>query len=199
MRFSLFTGCQWVNSNGSPLRSRDVNPRCMTSAGTYQALAGVTANVYAPVPQAEVMIVDENAGALGKFVAIRVASQYVSHLGLGEGYLYIGFSHLSQIFVSAGSGSAPFPTTGTGPIGVTGQTGTNNIHLDIMAFFVSATQSRLNPIPRVTVIQGEINLHRNFQAFFRLAGVGNWSQQFDSVEIDPAAIWPTLGDGSVCR
>jgi hypothetical protein len=190
-------GCQWTNSNNSPLRSRDVNPRCLTAAGTYAALGGIPANVYAPVPQAEIMIVDQDAGALGKFVALRVSSEYLPNLGLGNGYLYIGFSHLSQINVSAGNGQAPFPTAGSQPIGVTGQTGTNNIHLDIMTFFVPFRE-RPAPIPAGTVVVGELNLQENSEAFFRLAGIGNWATVFASQEIDPLMIWPALAAGSVC-
>jgi RHS repeat-associated protein len=193
-------GCSWINSNGSPLRSRDVNPRCMTSTGGFIAQGGIPANVYAPVPQAEVMIVDQDAGALGKFVAIRIDSQYLPQLGLGNGHLYIGYSHLSQILVSSGTGRPDYPTVAMSPIGVTGQTGTDNIHLDVMAFFIPdvGTAITTDPAPWRTVAGTETDLHLNSQAFFRLGGVGNFAEVFNSQEIDPLTIWPALGDSQVC-
>lgn len=189
-------GCNWINSNNSPLRSRDVNPRTLDNQGRPVALGGVPVPVYAPVPQAEVMIVDDNAGPNGNFVAIRVHTQYVPHLGLGDGYLYIGYSHLSEIDVSAGNGRPPFPTV-SGSIGQTGQTGASNIHLDLMAFFVSS-ESSLAPEPWRTVSGEETNLHENINAFFRLAGIGNFARFFNSVEVDPLNIWPEMYAETVC-
>ncbi|MCA9907109.1 MAG: RHS repeat-associated core domain-containing protein, partial [Anaerolineae bacterium] len=189
-------GCNWINSNGSPLRSRDVNPRECDTSGNCRAVAGAPNPVFAPVPEAEVMIVDEDAGALGRFVAIRVDTQYLPGLSLGDGYLYIAYSHLSQINVSAGDGGEPYPIVGDRPLGISGQSGTDSVHLDLMMFFTSTDSDLI--VPRQVQAGDETNLHQNFQSFFRLSGIGNYGNYVTVQEVDPLSLWPEMNIPSVC-
>lgn len=126
-------GCNWVNSNNSPLRSRDVNP-----ANEVGMPVAVQTNAYPPVTS-EVMIVARNAPNNGNFVAIRINlanhTDLAAQIGVPGGYLYIGYSHLSSISVNPGQS-----ISANTPIGITGQTGggeVEGVHLDIMAFAIN--------------------------------------------------------------
>lgn len=146
-------GCNWVVSGGvqQGLRSRDVNP---PGPPTFSP-------VYAPVPEAEVWLVDDlgNNSGLGNFVVLRVNTQYLppevqANLP-GTGYLYIGYAHLSVINVSEGQ-RVPSDMH----IGRSGQTGTDNVHLDLTVLF--NTRSRESTEFRATLNDDS---HQRFYTF----------------------------------
>lgn len=187
------SNCDFVSRTGSGLPSRDINP------------VGVPTPVpvYAPA-WAEVMIVDmtgDNAG-LGNFVAIRVHTSNVP-AGLnkwGTGYIYLGYAHLSQVYVQS-TAQAPFPQVSPAqPIGMTGAGGPQNqVHLDLTAFFVPESNTLLpeprtigidEPLPNGAIAQE----HEMFQAFYSLG----LSPIFQPIIVDPLELWPELAFGTTC-
>jgi hypothetical protein len=144
------------------------------------------------------MIVDtegDNAG-LGYFVAIRFpTSSLPPERNLwGNGYIYVGYAHLSAVSVQA-TASRPFPIVQpTTPLGMTGSSGTDNIHLDVTTFFVPDNPTT-DPTPRSTGAgDGTTPAHENFQSFYVL-GISDYYQP---TAIDPLVIWPELAIGTTC-
>ena len=169
-----FYGCDWIESNNSPLRSRDVNPA--NAAGIPVA---TPANVYPPVDLTEVMIAVENTPNNGNFVALRVDlathTDLATQIGVPGGYLYIGYSHLSSINVSPGQS-----INTNDSIGITGQTGgdqVEGVHLDIMAFAITEWTG-IQPTPSGVSYEGAPDPGSDIDAFFRLSATGPTAEQW---------------------
>ena len=184
------TNCEFEPRVPGALPSRDVNPL----GSTAPALA------YAPLESAEVMIVDvvyedgtHNQG-LGKFVAIRVDSALLTTAcNRQNGWYYIGYAHLSSVSVPDAVLNPPFPLVpSTLQIGMTGATGTDNVHLDVTVFWLPKTNARgIPPIPRSL----GFGKHEDYQAFIALAK----TELFEGIIIDPLEIWAELNEGTLCR
>lgn len=140
IEYTTRTAC----SSGQCVPSQDINRR---QPGNYPVLAPANG---------EVMIVDVEGGNAdrGNFVAIRIPISNVPSSirdsipelkGQTQGYLYIGYAHLSRVDVSANS----IVSSGQ-QLGVSGQTGLENVpgarpHLDLAMFFIPNDAQRSSP------------------------------------------------------
>lgn len=188
------SNCEFPDRTGSTgIRSRDVNP-----PGVAQSH-----DVYSTV-QGQVMIVDTNLDnnsnqGLGNFVAIRVdVSNLPANLNRwGTGYLYIGYAHLSQVFVAPGQMITP--DTLIGRSGSTGLAPGGLPHLDVTVYYVpSQGPTGLNPQPNTVGLLSEtrdraVQHFQNFYAIFQMRAQFGITQ-----EVDPLDIWPDLRKGTGC-
>ncbi len=188
------TNCEFEPRVPGALPSRDVNPLGSTAP----------APAYAPLESAEVMIVDvvyedgtQNQG-LGKFVAIRVDSALLTTAcNRQNGWYYIGYAHLSSVLVPNAVLNPPFPLVpSTLQIGMTGATGTDNVHLDVTVFWLPKTNTfGADPAPRAfgSTLNG-IPVQTTFESFIGLAT----NSIFEAEIIDPLEIWSDLVIGTTC-
>jgi hypothetical protein len=177
MENGRLSNCDFVGRVQGAIPSRDVNP-----PGVPQPHP-----VYAPTT-AEVMIVDhegDNAG-LGNFVAVRVSTNDLPLPNIDqEGYLYIGYAHLSSIGVNVGD-----QIDANTAIGITGSSGSDNVHLDLTTFFVPSVNAQgIEPIPSKTGVP------EPFQSFVSLYS----TQVFAAQIVDPLSVWPELSEGTPCN
>lgn len=162
--------------------SRDVNP-----AGSFDP-----ANVYAPM-SGDVWLVDnftgDPNGGYGNFVVLRfpvtdfpidIQTRIQEKVGKEGGYVYIGYAHLSTIDVSAGE---PIPESLL--VGVSGSTGSDNVHLDISVIWDEDLQLRAS----------EWGGSDNWRTWENLAT--NISH-IKAEKLDPLDIWPELGPEPSC-
>lgn len=182
--------CEFTDRTGSTgIRSRDINP-----PGTPQSY-----DVYSTV-YGQVMIVDTNLDnnsnqGLGNFVAIRtdVTTLPANLNQWGTGYLYIGYAHLSQVYVTPNQTVTPDTLIGTS--GSTGLVPGGLSHLDVTAFYVPAHgPAPRNLLPEPRVLGARANA--DFQSFYAIFGSrGSFG---NTEEVDPLAIWPELEQGINC-
>jgi hypothetical protein len=188
------TNCEFEPRVPGGLPSRDVNP----PGSPASALA------YAPLDSAEVMIIDtayedatQNQG-LGKFVAIRIDSTLLTTAcNRQNGWSYIGYAHLSSVLVPDAVLNPPFPLVpSTLQVGMTGATGTDNVHLDVTVFWLPKSNAfGADPAPRAfgSILNG-IPVQTTFESFTGLAT----NPIFEAVIVDPLEIWSDLVIGTTC-
>ncbi len=187
----LLSNCDFVARTGSGIPSRDLNPPGVATPSF----------IYAPAP-AEVMIVETTGDTvgLGNFVAVRVHTSNlpVGRNKWGSGWLYIGYAHLSEVYVQANE-LGPFQTVQPGiPIGKTGSSGTDNTHLDLTTFFVpDSSVLGFDPIPYDTGVTDPGTGSRAYQYFNSFYTLG-LTTRYQPTIVDPLEIWPELAAGTVC-
>jgi murein DD-endopeptidase MepM/ murein hydrolase activator NlpD len=165
--------------------SRDVNP--------YGS--NLPANVYAPIG-GEVWLVDsdysgDNNSGYGKLVVLRievenlpaeVRTRVEARTGQTGGYVYIAYAHLSTINESVTAGR-PIPESLL--MGVSGSTGSDNVHLDISVIWDDDAGLTANRFYGSDDWQSWNTLATNLS-------------QVNAVKLDPLDIWPELGPEPSC-
>jgi hypothetical protein len=139
-----------------------------------------------------------NNQGLGKFVAIRVDSALLSTAcERQDGWYYIGYAHLSSVSAPNATLNPPFPRVPSNlEVGMTGATGTNNVHLDLTVFWVPKQNALgAEPIPQsIGRLDPAIPAHENHQTFYSLATTTG----FQAVIVDPVEVWNNLPQGTTC-
>jgi hypothetical protein len=165
--------------------SQDINRRI---PGEYPVLSPA---------EGEVMIVDEGPGVgdnagRGNFVAIRIPVDNIPPAVVGQasvigeqGFVYIGYAHLSRIDVTVGT----LVSSGQ-QIGLSGRTGlptTHRPHLDLAMFFIPADLKPFN------YGSGEQYNHNRFN------GIAYQEDYYPAevrnnlpLDIKPSDVWPEL-------
>jgi hypothetical protein len=83
---------------------------------------------------------------------------------------------------------------------MSGSTGTDNVHLDVTAFFIPEINAfGADPAPRSTGTEENaggtvVPEHQHFQSFYTLGLPGLYEPQ----NIDPLLLWPELAQGTIC-